>query len=48
LYFWKEHFFEVGLSVGVLGPFVRSDTETDFPRPVRSVKKSCLGGLVER
>jgi len=25
------------LDFGLLGPFLRSDTETDFPRPVRSV-----------
>ena len=24
----------------LLGPFLRSDTETDFPRPVRSAKRS--------
>jgi len=30
----------------ILDPFLRSDTETDFPRPVRSVKRSRFAATV--
>jgi len=38
---WGWHY-----SKRVWGPFLRSATDSDFPRPVRSDKRSCFAGTV--